>query len=1111
MGKKAKQMAALFMAGAVITGMTEMPFCVYAEEEPQKVEEKLIETDEYGNVYEIEPEIGLVEEDKSIRMARSSSAQIVNFNTKGAVVTEYTEAETGAQGYTCGAYGADAAYLGISDGKVRFMLSGVIGEIDPDEVQVVDISQVESLSCYQVSSGRLYHNIVGNVTNNDYNARLDNGPAPEYLAEGTDYYSYDGHYFYTYDNFENMLEDYQNGDRSHSVNPSAPYYNYFQYLPLRSQSNYSVDELNSIINAKTDSDSKMWDTGAQFVKNQDTYGVNALMMAGTAALESGWGKSSIAKEKNNLFGLNAVDTSPGESANSYKDVSTCLKDFAETYMSKQYLRPGCGTYKGAYLGNKGSGINVHYASDPFWGEKIANLMWSLDRTNGSKDYGKYSIGIKDLINSEHTTLNVRKESNTSSDVLYKTAAQSQYAFLLLDNGEAANGFYRVQSDGVLTEGRNGVDSSTGNYNFQDMYGYASADYISLIQKGNGSSSNVKPPENNKPDTGEEVEPVAVPDEVKDALSVSAHVTNLGWLDETGNGEKAGTVGLGYAMQAMKMQISGIDGLGIEYRAHVADDGWQDYVADGEQAGTTGQSKAIQAVQIRLTGEKKDEYQILYRAHVANDGWQNYVTTDEIAGTTGESKDLQAIQIVLLKKEKDVDVENKDLLSYSTSVQDLGWTGQVKNGEQSGTVGLSKAIQSIKINANLADLNVEYSTYVPNAGWQEYAADGKESTANDDLKRIEAIKIRLKGTQAENYDIYYRVYTSNYGWLGWAKNDEESGTKGYDCQAEAIQIVAGKKGMDAPGSTENAFVEKDPTVSYTAYVNGEGWMSPVENGETSGTTGKSLALGGIKVNLRDKGYAGTILYMSHIQDIGWDSWKEEGEVSGTANGQKRLEAVKIRLTEEMEERYDIYYRVHAQNFGWMGWAKNGESAGTEGYGYRVEAIQIKIVKKGAHAPGTTEQCFSKKWTSIVYSAHVQDIGWQNNVKDGALAGTTGESKRVEAIKISLSGQKAEGSVEYSAHVQDIGWQKSVKDGALAGTTGKGKRVEAIKINLTGTLSESCDVYYRVHAQDYGWLGWTKNGNPAGTEGLSKRIEAIEIKVVTKGDTAPEMGKEAFVKK
>ena len=93
------------------------------------------------------------------------------------------------------------------------------------------------------------------------------------FAEGTDYYSYDGHYFYTYDNFENMLEDYQNGDRSHSVNPSAPYYNYFQYLPLRSQSNYSADELNSIINARLIRTLKCGYSGAQFVKIRDTYGV----------------------------------------------------------------------------------------------------------------------------------------------------------------------------------------------------------------------------------------------------------------------------------------------------------------------------------------------------------------------------------------------------------------------------------------------------------------------------------------------------------------------------------------------------------------------------------------------------------------------------------------------------------------------------------------------------------------------------------------------------------------------------------------------------------------------------------------------------------------------
>lgn len=315
--------------------------------------------------------------------------------------------------------------------------------------------------------------------------------------------------------------------------------------------------------------------------------------------------------------------------------------------------------------------------------------------------------------------------------------------------------------------------------------------------------------------------------------------------------------------------------------------------------------------------------------------------------------------------------------------------------------------------------------------------------------------------------------------------------------------------DADVNTPVVEVGDTDLISYCANIQNDGWTDWKKNGHALGTIGKSLRLEALRIQTNSENLG--VSYTGLVAGYGWTDEVQTGAMLGTEGQSRALEAIKLNLTGDDAENYDIYYRVHSSNFGWLGWAKNGEKAGTEGYGYRVEAIQIKIVKKGAHAPGTTEQCFSKKWTSIVYSAHVQDIGWQNNVKDGALAGTTGESKRVEAIKISLSGQKAEGSVEYSAHVQDIGWQKSVKDGALAGTTGKGKRVEAIKINLTGTLSESCDVYYRVHAQDYGWLGWTKNGNPAGTEGLSKRIEAIEIKVVTKGDTAPEMGKEAFVKK
>jgi uncharacterized protein YjdB len=55
---------------------------------------------------------------------------------------------------------------------------------------------------------------------------------------------------------------------------------------------------------------------------------------------------------------------------------------------------------------------------------------------------------------------------------------------------------------------------------------------------------------------------------------------------------------------------------------------------------------------------------------------------------------------------------------------------------------------------------------------------------------------------------------------------------------------------------------------------------------------------------------------------------------------------------MANYYDVYYRVHAQTYGWLGWAKNGESAGTSGQSKRLEAIQIILVPKGSAAPAAS---------------------------------------------------------------------------------------------------------------------------------------------------------------
>lgn len=449
------------------------------DENAQRLEAVTV-MDEDGNIYETEDSEGIVEGSDRAMYFRSAQAKVVNFRTKGNATTDYKEVGTGTNGYTNGAYGADAAYLGMNGSKVRFMLAGVVGEVSADEVQVINFSDAKSVSYYTVSNGRLMHYIAQNLSVSSAGSTLDNGPAPSYLSAGTTYYSYDGHYFYTH--YGTMLADYQNNSRSQSVNAGSPFYNYFQYLPMRSKTAYSDSELNTIVNNRTSDGSKMKNTGNQFVSNQNTYGVNALLMAGIAANESAWGNSNICQTKNNLFGLNAVDSSPEASADVYASVNECIRQFSNAWMSRQYLNPSNWKYKGAFLGNKASGINVSYASDPYWGEKAAAIAWKLDGDGGSRDNGIYTIGIKDTISTNHTSVNVRSEAATASASMYKTGGHACYSVLVLDSNPV-NGFYKVQSDAVLNAGRTGIASGVGEYNHDSMYAYISADYVTIVNQG----------------------------------------------------------------------------------------------------------------------------------------------------------------------------------------------------------------------------------------------------------------------------------------------------------------------------------------------------------------------------------------------------------------------------------------------------------------------------------------------------------------------------------------------------------------------------------------------------------------------------------------------------
>ncbi len=175
-----------------------------------------------------------------------------------------------------------------------------------------------------------------------------------------------------------------------------------------------------------------------------------------------------------------------------------------------------------------------------------------------------------------------------------------------------------------------------------------------------------------------------------------------------------------------------------------------------------------------------------------------------------------------------------------------------------------------------------------------------------------------------------------------------------------------------------------------------------------------------------------------------------------------------------------------------------------YKANTEVGRATVTAKGKGSyQGTKSTTFQIVAPNVGYRVHRQTYGWETDDSwNGKLSGTTGESKRLEAICIKLgSGFPVTGGIEYRTHVQTYGWQGWVSDGALSGTTGQSKRLEAIQIRLTGAMAKTYDVFYRVHAQKLGWMGWAKNGRCAGTSGLSWRLEAIQVVLVPKGGTAP----------
>ncbi|MDQ0269134.1 SH3 domain-containing protein [Cytobacillus purgationiresistens] len=167
------------------------------------------------------------------------------------------------------------------------------------------------------------------------------------------------------------------------------YINTFLTLDLLKPSNVTAEEINRYIKdyeSRTGKKSIIAGKGQAFINAGNKYGVNAHFLAALTIHESAFGTSNLSYGKFNLFGLKAFDSAPFDAALRFQTVDEGI-EYEAAYVRYSYLVPSAPYYNGVHLGDKQSGMNVKYSTDPLWGEKIANHMKNM-RAFDSAHYQK---------------------------------------------------------------------------------------------------------------------------------------------------------------------------------------------------------------------------------------------------------------------------------------------------------------------------------------------------------------------------------------------------------------------------------------------------------------------------------------------------------------------------------------------------------------------------------------------------------------------------------------------------------------------------------------------------------------------------------------------------
>ena len=376
--------------------------------------------------------------------------------------------------------GVDGALLDVNYNKsIKVMIGGLSAWIANGTYEIVPLNWIKSGSSYTVGD-TIKHNYVSKIQNT-YSGSAGSiiGPKPTMLNKAT-YYSYDGHYFYT--SRLTMLKDYRNGNRNNASNKNNPYYNYYMFLSNHSKTTYSSVNIDEYIrnnlgatkgiygSTSQNGSSRLYGQGLFFYNSQERFGNNALLALSLSRNETSNGRSDLAIYKNNGFGLNAVDSNPYQAANWYPTFASSIFEFGSKWITDGYADPSDSRYFGPIFGDKYIGMNVKYAGDTYWSEKMAANYYSFDKAKGLQDYNYYQLGA--------TTgaVNAYMSPSTSSTEVYSYPEKDDGVLIVGEVSNSEGTWYKLQSDKII----NGTTITTsGDYNW-GSYVYVKQNQITKI-------------------------------------------------------------------------------------------------------------------------------------------------------------------------------------------------------------------------------------------------------------------------------------------------------------------------------------------------------------------------------------------------------------------------------------------------------------------------------------------------------------------------------------------------------------------------------------------------------------------------------------------------------